>query len=135
MSVYDIGNDDEQPFLVMELVEGETLADLIRRGPLAPAQVASLGGSWHSLQAIHEAGVIHRDIKPANVLVGGSDDGAALRTKLTDFGIARLVDGTRLTSTGLLIAPCSTSAPSRPSAAPFHSRPTSTPSGSCCWSA
>ena len=104
MSVYDIGTDDEQPFLVMELVEGETLADLIRRGPLAPAQVASLGGQLaDSLQAIHDAGVIHRDIKPANVLVCGSDDGAALRTKLTDFGIARLVDGTRLTSTGLLI--------------------------------
>ena len=104
VSVYDIGTDDEQPFLVMELVEGETLADLIRRGPLAPAQVASLGGQLaDSLQAIHDAGVIHRDIKPANVLVCGSDDGAALRTKLTDFGIARLVDGTRLTSTGLLI--------------------------------
>ena len=104
VSVYDIGTDDEQPFLVMELVEGETLADLIRRGPLAPAQVASLGGQLAaSLQAIHDAGVIHRDIKPANVLVCGSDDGAVLRTKLTDFGIARLVDGTRLTSTGLLI--------------------------------
>ena len=104
VSVYDIGTDDEQPFLVMELVEGETLADLVRRGPLAPAQVASLGGQLAaSLQAIHDAGVIHRDIKPANVLVCGSDDGAALRTKLTDFGIARLVDGTRLTSTGLLI--------------------------------
>ena len=104
VSVYDIGTDDEQPFLVMELVEGETLADLVRRGPLAPAQVASLGGQLGaSLQAIHAAGVIHRDIKPANVLVCASDDGAALRTKLTDFGIARLVDGTRLTSTGLLV--------------------------------
>ena len=88
----------------MELVEGETLADVVRRGPLASAQVASLGGQLAaSLQAIHDAGVIHRDIKPANVLVCGSDDGAALRTKLTHFGIARLVDGTRLTSTGLLI--------------------------------
>ena len=88
----------------MELVEGETLADLVRRGPLAPAQVASLGGQLAaSLQAIHDAGVIHRDIKPANVLVCASDDDEALRTKLTDFGIARLVDGTRLTSTGLLV--------------------------------
>ncbi len=104
VSVYDIGTDDEQPFLVMELVEGETLADLVRRGPLAPAQVASLGGQLAaSLQAIHDAGVIHRDIKPANVLVCASDDGEVLRTKLTDFGIARLVDGTRLTSTGLLV--------------------------------
>ena len=103
VSVYDIGTDDEQPFLVMELVEGETLADLIRRGPLEPSLVASLGGQLAaSLQVIHDAGVIHRDIKPANVLVCSGDDGA-LRTKLTDFGIARLVDGTRLTSTGLLL--------------------------------
>src|SRR4051812_22382014 len=104
VSVYDIGTDDEQPFLVMELVEGETLADLVRRGSLAPAEVASLGAQLAaSLQAIHDAGVIHRDIKPANVLVCNSDDGSPLRTKLTDFGIARLVDGTRMTSTGLLL--------------------------------
>src|SRR4051812_18623492 len=104
VSVYDIGTDDEQPFLVMELVEGETLADLVRRGPLAAAEVASLGAQLAaSLQAIHDAGVIHRDIKPANVLVCDSDDGSAVRTKLTDFGIARLVDGTRMTSTGLLL--------------------------------
>ena len=104
VAVYDIGTQDEQPFLVMELVEGETLAQLIRRGPLEPRHAASLGGQLAaSLQAIHDAGVIHRDVKPANVMVCAADDGTPLRTKLTDFGIARLVDGTRLTSTGLLL--------------------------------
>ena len=104
VAVYDIGTQDEQPFLVMELVEGETLAQLIRRGPLEPRHAASLGGQLAaSLQAIHDAGVIHRDVKPANVMVRAADDGTPLRTKLTDFGIARLVDGTRLTSTGLLL--------------------------------
>jgi eukaryotic-like serine/threonine-protein kinase len=104
VAVYDIGTQDEQPFLVMELVEGETLAQLIHRGPLEPRYAASLGGQLAaSLQAIHDAGVIHRDVKPANVMVRAADDGTPLRTKLTDFGIARLVDGTRLTSTGLLL--------------------------------
>ena len=104
VAVYDIGTQDDQPFLVMELVEGETLAQLIRRGPLEPRHAASLGGQLAaSLQAIHDAGVIHRDVKPANVMVCAADDGTPLRTKLTDFGIARLVDGTRLTSTGLLL--------------------------------
>ena len=104
VAVYDIGTQDEQPFLVMELVEGETLAQLIRRGPLEPRHAASLGGQLAaSLQAIHDAGVIHRDVKPANVMVRAADDGTPWRTKLTDFGIARLVDGTRLTSTGLLL--------------------------------
>ena len=104
VAVYDIGTQDGQPFLVMELVEGETLAQLIRRGPLEPRKAASLGGQLAaSLQAIHDAGVIHRDVKPANVMVRAADDGTPLRTKLTDFGIARLVDGTRLTSTGLLL--------------------------------
>ena len=104
VAVYDIGTEDEQPFLVMELVEGETLAQLVRRGPLEQRHVASLGGQLAaSLQAIHDAGVIHRDVKPANVMVRAADDGTPLRTKLTDFGIARLVDGTRLTSTGLLL--------------------------------
>src|SRR3954471_19589632 len=147
VSVYDIGTDDEQPFLVMELVEGETLADLVRRGPLAPAEVASLGAQLAaSLQAIHDAGVIHRDIKPANVLVCNSDDGSPLRTKLTDFGIARLVDGTRMTSTGLLLGTAQYLSPEqtiggavpppprKPAGEPSRCPATSTPSGSCCGS-
>ena len=104
VAVYDIGTQDDQPFLVMELVEGETLAQLIHRGPLEPRHAASLCGQLAaSLQAIHDAGVIHRDVKPANMMVRAADDGTPWRTKLTDFGIARLVDGTRLTSTGLLL--------------------------------
>ncbi|WP_024288468.1 serine/threonine-protein kinase [Cellulomonas sp. KRMCY2] len=99
-----------QTYLVMELVDGPTLATRIAGGPLSPVHAARVGGQLaEALVTVHEAGVVHRDIKPANVLlvgrevaVAGSD--AAVTTgpivKLADFGIARLTDGARLTMTG-----------------------------------
>jgi serine/threonine protein kinase len=105
--VFDAGidaavTDDPRPYLVMELVPGRTLADRIRLGPLAPEEVATLAGQLCSaLNYIHRRGIVHRDLKPANILLAtAEDEHAGEAAKLTDFGIARLVDGTRITMTG-----------------------------------
>ena len=97
--VYDYAAGAERPFLVMELVEGGTLADRIERGPIEAAEATAVARDLLSaLGCVHDAGILHRDIKPANVLLGS--DG---RARLTDFGIAHPEDATRLTQTGHLI--------------------------------
>ena len=96
-TVFDYGEDDNLAYLVMELVPGEPLSSLVQReGALAPDHVrAIMGQAALALGAAHEAGVVHRDVKPANILV--MPDGTV---KLTDFGIARAVDGSGHTQTG-----------------------------------
>lgn len=99
VAIYDFGAQSGRPYLVMELVRGDTLAKRIaagRAGELDLVVVARelLGALAH----IHAAGVVHRDVKPANVLIG--PDG---RARLTDFGIARPKDATALTETGRVI--------------------------------
>ena len=102
--VYDAGTDGAgRPWVVMEFVDGETLSEVIRRGPVAAQDVASMGRALaEALQHVHEQGLIHRDVKPANVLVGR--DG---RVRLTDFGIARLIDAAKVTATGFTIGTAS----------------------------
>ena len=106
--VYDAGSDEHgRPWVVMELVEGETLADTLRRGPLPSERAAAVGRSIaEALAYVHGQGLLHRDVKPANILVGR--DG---RVRLTDFGIARLVDAARVTSTGMMVGTASYLAP------------------------
>jgi len=96
-TVFDYGEEDNLAYLVMELVPGEPLSDLVKReGALDPSQVrAIMAQAALALGAAHEAGVVHRDVKPANILV--MPDGTV---KLTDFGIARAVDGSGHTQTG-----------------------------------
>ncbi|MFI6463367.1 serine/threonine-protein kinase [Streptomyces sp. NPDC050528] len=97
------------PWLVMELVQGGSLADRLARGPMAPAEAAHLGiGVLDALNAAHQAGVQHRDVKPANVLL--RTDG---RPVLTDFGIAAIRDATALTATGSIIGTPDYMAPER----------------------
>ena len=107
VQVYDFADEDERPYLVMEHVPGQTLAERISDesvAELAPGRVAQelLGALDH----IHCTGIIHRDIKPANVLIASDDT-----VKVTDFGIAQSQDATRLTSTGLVIGTRSYMAP------------------------
>ncbi|HEY8294309.1 MAG TPA: serine/threonine-protein kinase [Micrococcaceae bacterium] len=92
-----------RPYLAMELVDGPNLHTRLRLGPFAAADVARIGSDLaDALAYIHGRGVIHRDLKPANILLAGQPAGA-VRTKLADFGVARVLEGTRLTSTGATI--------------------------------
>jgi eukaryotic-like serine/threonine-protein kinase len=98
--VFDVGEDDGRPFIAMEYVEGETLADLLaRRGALPVAEAARLGvQACSALAAAHAAGLVHRDVKPQNLLLS---KGGVL--KLGDFGIAVGHDGTKLTLAGTVL--------------------------------
>ncbi|WP_233205877.1 serine/threonine-protein kinase [Cryobacterium sp. Y82] len=96
-------------FIVMELVDGPDLRTRIEGGPLPSLDVAVMGADLaEALHYVHEQGIIHRDVKPANVLLAPSGfPGRNMHAKLADFGIARLLDETRLTATGSLLGTAS----------------------------
>ena len=96
-------------FIVMELVDGPDLRARIEGGPLPSLDVAMMGADLaEALHYVHEQGIIHRDVKPANVLLATSGfPGRSMHAKLADFGIARLLDETRLTATGSLLGTAS----------------------------
>ena len=88
--IYDFGEAEEGPYYVTELVEGESLADRLRRGALPPEQARAIAEQLcAALAGAHREGVLHCDVKPANVLLG--EDG---RVRVGDFGVARLAEGT-----------------------------------------
>jgi hypothetical protein len=97
--VYDVVEEDGEPWLIMEYVPSRSLATVLRaQGTLPPYQVADVGAQAAAgLAAAHAVGVVHRDVKPGNVLLG--DDGVV---KITDFGISRAVDDAVITATGLI---------------------------------
>lgn len=104
------------PWIVMELVRGQSLADHLAGGPMPPVQVAHLGrGILAALRAAHQVGVLHRDIKPANVLL--REDGSPV---LTDFGIAAINGMNGLTSTGSVVGSLDYVAPERLSGQEGH---------------
>jgi serine/threonine protein kinase len=98
VSVHDSGEHAGTPYIVMERLSGQTLADVIARGPLPQPQVRSiLDDVLSALAAAHAAGILHRDIKPANILFSALGD-----TKVADFGIAKSA-GTAHTLTGQIV--------------------------------
>ncbi|HSN35777.1 MAG TPA: protein kinase [Arthrobacter sp.] len=109
VTLFDAGTDsripeEPRPFLTMELVDGQDLRARIRHSPLPLEEIAVIGaGVSDALAYVHSLGIIHRDIKPANILLVPVRPGEPLRPKLTDFGIARMMDGTRLTATGTMV--------------------------------
>ncbi|HSK48953.1 MAG TPA: serine/threonine-protein kinase, partial [Solirubrobacterales bacterium] len=97
VGVYDFSDEGERPYLVMQLVPGETLASRLERGQHVDCDQLA-GELLDALSHIHRVGILHRDVKPANIVVEPS--GTA---KLIDFGIALPRDATSLTSTGLVL--------------------------------
>jgi tRNA A-37 threonylcarbamoyl transferase component Bud32 len=95
--VYDVGAEGSLHYIVMELVEGGSLADLLRKGPLAPEAALRMAARLaDALEEAHRKGIIHRDIKPSNILIDSRG-----RPRIADFGLAAAVyDSERLTRTG-----------------------------------
>ncbi|MCZ4097279.1 serine/threonine-protein kinase [Streptomyces sp. H39-C1] len=110
VTVFDVVEEDDRPWIVMELVEGRSLSDAIREdGPLTPKRAAEVAlVVLDVLKAAHKEGILHRDVKPSNVLI--ADDG---RVVLSDFGIAQIDGDPSVTSTGMLVGAPSYISPER----------------------
>lgn len=110
VTVYDVVDEDDRPWIVMELVEGKSLAEVIREdGTLTPKRAAEVGlAILDVLRSAHRQGILHRDVKPSNVLI--AEDG---RVVLTDFGIAQVEGDPSVTSTGMLVGAPSYISPER----------------------
>ncbi|MDQ6726415.1 MAG: serine/threonine protein kinase, partial [Actinomycetota bacterium] len=128
VAVFDTGEYEGQPYIVMERLPGETLADRIAAGPVDPAWLCMVAGEvLGALAAAHAVGLVHRDVKPGNILV--TADGHA---KIADFGIAKGLEGARgygdaggaadLTVAGQLLGTPAYLAPERIDGAPATAR-------------
>ncbi|MFJ3172748.1 protein kinase [Streptomyces roseus] len=110
VTVFDVVDEDGRPWIVMELIEGPSLAEFIREnGPLTPHRAAEVGlAVLDVLRAAHGQGILHRDVKPSNVLIARTG-----RVVLTDFGIAQVEGDPSVTSTGMLVGAPSYISPER----------------------
>jgi eukaryotic-like serine/threonine-protein kinase len=116
VQVYDVVTEAGRPWIVMELLDARSLADMvIEDGPVAPRAVAKIGiALLGALEVAHAAGVLHRDVKPANVLICA--DG---RCVLTDFGVARMPTDVQLTTPGMVLGSPHFISPERAMGGPF----------------
>ncbi|HWD75325.1 MAG TPA: serine/threonine-protein kinase [Solirubrobacteraceae bacterium] len=112
VTLYEAAVDDDGAYLVSELVNGSTLDGLLEEGLLSDRDIVTVGiALCDALEHAHAQGVVHRDVKPSNVLVPDAPPSAAQVAKLTDFGVARVVGGESLTSTGDVIGTLAYMAP------------------------
>jgi eukaryotic-like serine/threonine-protein kinase len=115
VQVYDTGIDEGRHYIVMEYVEGRSGAQILqRRGPIEPELAAEVGiQACAGLDYAHRRGIIHRDVKPGNLMVVGGPVGAGaeMTVKLTDFGIARAIEQTRITQVGSVVGTAAYLAP------------------------
>ncbi|MEK6276971.1 MAG: protein kinase [Actinomycetota bacterium] len=120
VQVYDTGVDEDRHYIVMEYVEGRSGAQLLqRKGYLDPETTVTIGSqSCAGLDYAHRRGIIHRDVKPGNLMIVGgpaepvpSGDGGEMTIKLTDFGIARAAEQTRITQVGSVVGTAAYLAP------------------------
>lgn len=111
VTVFDVVEEDDRPWIVMELVEGKSLAEFIREdGLLEPRRAAEVGlAILDVLRSAHREGILHRDVKPSNVLMESDTQ----RVVLTDFGIAQVEGDPSITSTGMLVGAPSYISPER----------------------
>ena len=118
VAVYDTGEDDARPFIVMEYVSGRSLRDVLRVEQLLPERAAEIAGDAAlGLHYAHERGLVHRDVKPGNILI--SDDG---QVKVADFGIARAVNAETVTQTAAVFGTAAYVAPEQAQGAPVDRR-------------
>ncbi|MFI6877402.1 protein kinase [Streptomyces sp. NPDC050400] len=110
VTVHDVLEHDDRPWIVMELVEGPSLADAVKEhGRIVPVEAARIGlWTLRALRAAHAAGVLHRDVKPGNVLLARNG-----QVKLTDFGIAQVEGDSTITRTGEIVGSVDYLAPER----------------------
>jgi serine/threonine protein kinase len=115
VQVYDTGVDDSRHFIVMEYVEGRSGAQILQReGHLDPASTVEIGvQSCAGLDYAHRHGIIHRDVKPGNLMIVGGPGGGGrdMTVKITDFGIARAAEQTRITQVGSVVGTAAYLAP------------------------
>jgi eukaryotic-like serine/threonine-protein kinase len=114
VQVYDTGVDEGRHYIVMEYVEGRSGAQILQRhGPVGPQIAAEIGiQACAGLDYAHRRGIIHRDVKPGNLMIfGGPVGGGETTVKLTDFGIARALEQTRITQVGSVVGTAAYLAP------------------------